>query len=162
KALTEIAEKRLMAIKDFTEFGSGFKIAMRDLELRGAGNLLGESQHGHIASVGYDLYIKLLEEAIKEVKGETLEDNKTKLEDISVEIKIDGYIPDDYITDTNEKIDMYKRIASIRDEEEYSDLVEELIDRFGDVPKSVQNIMDIAIIKSRSEEHTSELQSRFD
>lgn len=148
KALTEIAEKRLMAIKDFTEFGSGFKIAMRDLELRGAGNLLGESQHGHIASVGYDLYIKLLEEAIKEVKGETLEDNKTKLEDISVEIKIDGYIPDDYITDTNEKIDMYKRIASLRDEEEYSDLVEELIDRFGDLPKSVQNIMDIAIIKS--------------
>lgn len=150
KALTEIAEKRLMAIKDFTEFGSGFKIAMRDLELRGAGNLLGESQHGQIASVGYDLYIKLLEEAIKAVKGE-VENGKTlkePMEEIAVEIKIDGYIPDDYISDTNEKIDMYKKIASINTEEDYGDLVEELIDRFGDLPKSVQNIMDISIMKT--------------
>ncbi|MDO5755783.1 MAG: transcription-repair coupling factor [Tissierellia bacterium] len=144
KVLTEVAEKRLKAIKDFTDFGSGFKIAMRDLELRGAGNLLGESQHGHIAAVGYDLYVKMLEQAIRKVKGE----KTPELEDVAVEIKVTGYIPDGYIPESNEKITMYKKIASIEDDEDYSDLIDELIDRFGEVPKPVINIMDIAYLKA--------------
>lgn len=143
KVLSEISEKRLKAIKDFSDFGSGFKIAMRDLELRGAGNLLGESQHGHIASVGYDLYVKMLEEAVKKIKGIRTYDHK-----IDVDIKQNGYIPDRYISDHNEKIAMYKKISAIENDEDYSDLVEELIDRFGDIPKSVQNIMDICYMKA--------------
>ncbi|WP_100065561.1 transcription-repair coupling factor [Miniphocaeibacter massiliensis] len=145
KSLSEISEKRLMAIKDFTEFGSGFKIAMRDLELRGAGNILGESQSGYISSIGYDLYVKLLEETLGEIKGET---KIVRESEIEIDIKLDGYIPSSYIDDSNEKIDMYKKIATISSEEDYDEIVEELIDRFGDVPKMVQNIMDISLMKS--------------
>ncbi len=147
KVLTEISEKRLMAIKDFTEFGSGFKIAMRDLELRGAGNLLGESQHGHIAKIGYDLYVKLLEQAVREAKGEDLTENKNT---VMLEIKVNGYIPEEYISEDDTKIDIYKKIASIQDEDDYSEIIDELIDRFGDVPKSIINIMDVSIIKAFS------------
>jgi transcription-repair coupling factor (superfamily II helicase) len=145
KSLTEISEKRLMAIKDFTEFGSGYKIAMRDLELRGAGNILGEVQSGHISAVGYDLYVKLLEETLGEIRGEA---PKVKASEVEIDIKIDAYIPSSYIEDSNEKIDMYKKIASINTEEDYDEIVEELIDRFGDIPKMVQNIMDISLMKS--------------
>ncbi|MDL2311142.1 transcription-repair coupling factor, partial [Peptostreptococcaceae bacterium OttesenSCG-928-C18] len=145
KSISEISEKRLMAIKDFTEFGSGFKIAMRDLELRGAGNILGESQSGYISSIGYDLYVKLLEETLGEIKGET---KIVKESEIEIDIKLDGYIPSNYIEDSNEKIDMYKKIAAISVEEDYDEVVEELIDRFGDIPKMVQNIMDISLMKS--------------
>lgn len=145
KSLTEISEKRLMAIKDFTEFGSGYKIAMRDLELRGAGNILGEVQSGHISAVGYDLYVKLLEETLGEIRGEA---PKVKASEVEIDIKIDAYIPSSYIEDSNEKIDMYKKIASIDTEEDYDEIVEELIDRFGDIPKMVQNIMDISLMKS--------------
>ena len=134
-----------MAIKDFTEFGSGFKIAMRDLELRGAGNLLGESQHGHIAKIGYDLYVKLLEQAVREAKGETISENKNT---VMIEIKVNGYIPEDYISENETKIDIYKKIASIQDEDDYSEIIDELIDRFGDVPKPIVNIMDVSIIKA--------------
>ena len=149
KSLTEIAEKRLMAIKDFTEFGSGYKIAMRDLELRGAGNILGEVQSGNISSIGYDLYVKLLEETLGEIKGDT---PKVKASEIEIDIKIDAYIPSSYIEDSNEKIDMYKKIATIGNEEDYDEIVEELIDRFGDIPKMVQNIMDISLMKSYASE----------
>ena len=145
KTLTEISEKRLMAIKDFTEFGSGYKIAMRDLELRGAGNILGEVQSGYISSVGYDLYVKLLEETLGELKGES---QVVKGSELEIDIKIDAYIPSKYIENSNEKIEIYKKIASIRNEEDYDEIVEELIDRFGDIPKTVQNIMDISLMKS--------------
>lgn len=145
KSLTEISEKRLMAIKDFTEFGSGYKIAMRDLELRGAGSILGDVQSGHISAVGYDLYVKLLEETLGEIKGETA---MVKSSEVEIDIKIDAFIPSNYIEDSNEKIDMYKKIASIKDEDDYDEIVEELIDRFGDIPKTVQNIMDISLMKS--------------
>ncbi len=146
KSISQVAEKRLMAIKDFTEFGSGYKIAMRDLELRGAGNILGEVQSGHISAIGYDLYVKLLEETLGEIKGENK--NKVRMSEVEVDLKMDAYIPSNYIYDSNEKIDMYKKIASILDEDDYDELIEELIDRFGDLPKAVQNIMDIALTKS--------------
>ena len=144
KVLSEDSEKRLKAIRDFTEFGSGYKIAMRDLELRGAGNILGESQSGHIESIGYDLYVKMLEEAVSRVKGEEAEE---RIREINVDIKASAYIPDSYIGQSSEKIMMYRQIASIDNEEEYSIIIEELIDRFGDPPRSVINLMDIVLIK---------------
>ncbi|KPU26591.1 transcription-repair coupling factor [Caloranaerobacter sp. TR13] len=144
KALSEVAEKRLKAIKEFTEFGSGFKIAMRDLEIRGAGNLLGPEQHGHMASIGYDLYVKYLEEAIKKLKGEI------KQEDIetTIELNVDGYIPSRYIANEEQKIEIYKKISSIQNREDLSDVQEEIIDRFGDIPKEVDNLLKISLIKS--------------
>lgn len=148
KSISQVAEKRLMAIKDFTEFGSGYKIAMRDLELRGAGNILGEVQSGHISAIGYDLYVKLLEETLGELRGENK--NRVRMSEVEVDIKMDAYIPSSYISDSSEKIEMYKKIASILDEDDYDELIEELIDRFGDLPKPVQNIMDIALTKSYS------------
>lgn len=144
KVLTEVAEKRLRAIKDFTEFGSGFKIAMRDLEIRGAGNLLGVEQHGHIEAIGYDLYVKFLNETIKRLKGETVENTI----DTTIELSVDGYIPSKYIEDEEQKIEVYKKIAAITDEESYRELVDELIDRFGDIPKEVENLLDISYIKN--------------
>ncbi|MCY6371973.1 transcription-repair coupling factor [Clostridium ganghwense] len=144
KVLTEVAEKRLKAIKDFTELGSGFKIAMRDLEIRGAGNIIGSAQHGHMASVGYDLYCRMLEDTIKLVKGEI--DNEP-FETI-VELKVDAYIPSNYIEDEVQKIQVYKKIASIDSKESMMDIQEELEDRFSDIPPSVQNLMNIAYIKS--------------
>ncbi len=133
KMLKEIAEKRLAAIREFTELGSGFKIAMRDLELRGAGNLLGSEQHGHMEAVGYDLYCKLLNESVKEVQGIS-----TVKEDYNTEIDldIDAFIPERYIRNEMQKLDIYKRISGIQNEEEYDDMLEELMDRFGELPRS--------------------------
>lgn len=144
KVLSEVAEKRLRAIKEFSEFGSGFKIAMRDLEIRGAGNLLGLEQHGHIEAIGYDLYVKFLGDTIKKLKGEKVEEKI----DTSIDIKVDGYIPKRYIEDEEQKIEVYKKIASIDDLEGYRELIDELIDRFGDIPKEVENLIDISYIKA--------------
>lgn len=144
KVLTEVAEKRLKAIKDFTELGSGFKIAMRDLEIRGAGNIIGASQHGHMASVGYDLYCRMLEDTVRLVKGEI---DKEPFE-TTVDIKIDAYIPSEYIKDEVQKIEIYKKIASIDSKESMMDIQEEIEDRFSDIPTSVYNLMNIAYIKS--------------
>ncbi|MDD7372237.1 MAG: transcription-repair coupling factor [Sarcina ventriculi] len=145
KILTEVAEKRLKALKDFTELGSGFKIAMRDLEIRGAGNMVGASQHGHMAAIGYDLYCRMLEETIKAIKNSDSE-VKEPIE-TSVDLKIDAYIPSDYISDEIQKIEVYKKIASIENEEEYEDIKEELEDRYSVIPPSVYNLMDIAYLK---------------
>jgi len=143
KLLKEVAEKRLQAIREFTELGSGYKIAMRDLEIRGAGNLLGERQSGHMEAVGYDMYCKMLNEAVKRQKGvETIEDNE-----VSVDLNIDAYIPDSYIMNEIQKLDIYKRIASIENEEEKADMTEELTDRFGNLPRAVLNLLDIAYLR---------------
>ena len=145
KLLKEVAEKRLAAIREFTDLGSGFKIAMRDLEIRGAGNLLGAEQHGHMEAVGYDLYCKLLNQAVKALKGER--DEEEDFESV-VECDIDAYIPASYIKNEYQKLDIYKRIAGIEDEEEMDDMLEELIDRFGDVPRKVQQLLQIAGLKA--------------
>ncbi len=144
KVLSEVAEKRLLAIKEFTEFGSGFKIAMRDLEIRGAGNLLGSQQHGQIEAIGYDLYVKFLNDAVKRLKGEEVQ----TVVDTIIDLKVDGYIPSRYIRDEEQKVDIYKRIASVSDVEMYRDLVDELIDRFGDLPRQTENLVDISYIRS--------------
>ncbi len=144
KMLKEIAEKRLAAIREYTELGSGFKIAMRDLEIRGAGNLLGAEQHGHMEAVGYDLYCKMLNEAVKEAKGITAEEQF----DTSIDIEIDAYIPMGYIPNEFQKLDIYKRIAGITSDEEAAEMTDELTDRFGDLPKSVENLLFIAKVKS--------------
>ena len=144
KLLKEVAEKRLAAIREFSDLGSGFKIAMRDLEIRGAGNLLGAEQHGHMEAVGYDLYCKMLNEAVKHVKGELEEEPYTT----TIDINVDAFIPSSYIPNEHQKLDIYKRIASIENEEEMEDMLEELIDRYGDVPKKVQKLLNIAMIKA--------------
>ena len=143
KMLKEVAEKRLAAIKEFTELGSGFKISMRDLEIRGAGNVLGESQHGHMEAVGYDLYCKMLNEAVKKLKGETVTE---QVFETAVEIKVDAFIPNSYIKNELQKLDIYKRIAEIENEEEKFNMIDELIDRFGEPPKSVENLLAIALL----------------
>lgn len=144
KLLKEVAEKRLAAIREFTDLGSGFKIAMRDLEIRGAGSLLGEAQHGHMEAVGYDLYCKMLNEAVRHLKGETDEEAFNTTMDLNV----DAYIPDSYIPNEYQKLDVYKRIAAIENEEEMDDMIEELIDRFGDIPRKVQQLLHIANLKA--------------
>ncbi|AJA49785.1 transcription-repair-coupling factor [Clostridium pasteurianum DSM 525 = ATCC 6013] len=144
KVLTEVAEKRLKAIKEFTELGSGFKIAMRDLEIRGAGNMMGSAQHGHMASIGYDLYCRMLEDAIKQYKGDI---EKEPIETF-IDIKVDAYIPNSYIKNEIQKIEIYKKIASIESKDEFLDIQEELEDRYSDIPPSVSNLMHIAYIKS--------------
>ena len=146
KLLKEVAEKRLTAIREFTDLGSGVKIAMRDLEIRGAGNLLGEEQHGHMEAVGYDLYCKMLNEAVKHLKGELPEDVYTT----TIDINIDAYIPNSYIANEYQKLDIYKRIAAIETEEERDDMLEELIDRFGEPPKKVQQLLRIAQLKAEA------------
>ena len=146
KVLTEVAEKRLKALKDFTELGSGFKIAMRDLEIRGAGNMMGSSQHGHMAAVGYDLYCRMLEDTVKLIKGEI---DKEPVE-TTVDLKVDAYIPSSYIEDEIQKIEVYKKIAAIESIDEYMDIKEELEDRYSNIPDPVYNLMDIAYIKSRA------------
>ncbi|MCL4514222.1 MAG: transcription-repair coupling factor [Firmicutes bacterium] len=143
KILTEEAEKRLQAIKEFTELGSGFKIAMRDLEIRGAGNILGSEQHGFIASVGFDLYTRLLDQSIKELKGEAVPEPPEPVLDLN----IDAYLPDEYIPDGKQKVEMYKKIITINDEPDLKDVEEELTDRFGDLPEPVANLLKVAWIK---------------
>nr|WP_330387279.1 transcription-repair coupling factor [[Clostridium] polysaccharolyticum] len=145
KMLREVAEKRLQAIKEFTDLGSGFKIAMRDLELRGAGNLLGSKQHGHMEAVGYDLYCKMLNDAVRALKGEaSIEDEF----ETSVDVNVDAFIPASYIKSEFQKLEIYKRIAEVQTEEEYLDMQEELTDRFGDIPNSVNCLVYIALIKA--------------
>ena len=142
--LKETAEKRLSAIREYTDLGSGFKIAMRDLELRGAGNLLGAEQHGHMNAVGYDLYCKMLSEAVKEAKGiQTMEDFET-----TIDLNMDAFIPDSYISNEYQKLDIYKRIAAIETQQDYDDMLEELLDRFGEMPKAVLNLLAIARMKA--------------
>ncbi|ARC83607.1 transcription-repair coupling factor [Clostridium argentinense CDC 2741] len=148
KILTEVAEKRLKAIKDFTELGSGFKIAMRDLEIRGAGNIMGSAQHGHMATVGYDLYCRMLEDMIKLIKGDI---EKEPIE-TTVEIKIDAYIPSSYVKDETQKIEVYKKIASIDSYEYMMELQDEIEDRFSDIPPTVYNLMNIAYLRSMAKE----------
>ena len=149
KVLSEISEKRLKSIRDFSDFGSGYKIAMKDLELRGAGNLLGESQSGHVEAVGYDLYVKFLQEAVEKASGKEIDIKKKS--DVYIDIKVDAYIPNSYISDEAQKIEMYTRIASISDSDDYNVLVEDLIDIYGDIPIMVDNIMYVSLIKSLAE-----------
>ena len=146
KMLKEIAEKRLSAIREFTELGSGFKIAMRDLEIRGAGNLLGAQQHGHMEAVGYDLYCKMLNQAVKTLKGES----EPEQFETSLELEVDAFIPPAYIPNEFQKLDIYKRIAVIENQEESEEMLEELIDRFGEPPKSVENLLLIAQLKAKA------------
>ncbi|MHB8156848.1 MAG: transcription-repair coupling factor, partial [Desulfocucumaceae bacterium] len=144
RILNEVAEKRLAAIREFTAFGSGYKIAMRDLEIRGAGNLLGSEQHGHIDAVGFDMYCKLLEDAVREARGE----EAVGPVETSVELPVEAYIPDSYVTDTNQKVEIYRRMAGFRDELFLDDLADEMTDRFGDMPLPVQRLLRVARIKT--------------
>jgi transcription-repair coupling factor (superfamily II helicase) len=144
KMLKEVAEKRLAAIREYSDLGSGFKIAMRDLEIRGAGNLLGAEQSGHMEAVGYDLYCKMLHEAVREAKGEKVEEPF----ETSVDIRTDAFIPSGYIANEAQKLDIYKRIAGIATDEEVEEMLEELIDRFGEPPRPVQNLLAIARLKA--------------
>ncbi len=146
KLLREVAEKRLSAIREFTELGSGFKIAMKDLEIRGAGNLLGEEQHGHMEAVGYDLYCKMLNEAVADIKGISGSGDYETL----VDIDVDAYVPATYIRSESQKLDVYKRIATISNEEELSDMTDELLDRFGEIPKTAMTLMKTAYLKSKA------------
>lgn len=148
KVLTEVAEKRLRAIKEFTEFGAGFKIAMRDMELRGAGNVLGAEQSGHMLDVGYEMYARLVDEAARRARGEEI---KEKREDFAVEIKIPANIPSEYIEDESIKLAMYKKIADIESSEESEDVIDELIDRFGEIPSETMNLIKISIIRAMAE-----------
>ena len=147
KLLSEVADKRLKAIKDFTEFGSGFKIALRDLEIRGAGSLVGEFQHGHMEQVGYDMYCKLLDEVMKEINGVTVTNNDEQ-EEIQIDLDISSYIPEEYIESSDIKIGLYQDIALCKNEEEILDITDEIIDRFGSMPKEVENLLEIARIKN--------------
>lgn len=143
KMLSEVADKRLKAIKEFTEFGSGFKIAMRDLEIRGAGSLLGEIQHGHMEQVGYEMYCKLLDEVIKEMQGIEVQEEI----DVQIDLNISCYIPDEYISDSSQKIEVYQDIALCRTEKDITNVIDELIDRYGNMPKELENLLEIARIK---------------
>ena len=144
KELTDIATKRLETMRDFTEFGAGFKIAMRDMEIRGAGNLLGAQQHGHMEAVGYDMYLKLLADAVSEEKGETAAGTV----DCLVDLPISAHIPDDYISDNAQRLEIYRRIADIRTVEDSMDVFDELIDRFGEPPRAVQGLVDVALLRN--------------
>lgn len=143
KVLSEIAQKRLSAIREFTEFGSGFKIAMRDLEIRGAGNILGGEQHGHMEAVGYDLYLKLLAEAVSQEKGEAPPPGECL-----VDLQIQAHIPEPYIENLSQRLEIYRRIADIRNDEDASDVLDELIDRFGDPPAAVRGLIDVALLRN--------------
>ena len=145
KSLTEIAEKRLAAIRDFAEFGSGFKIAMRDLEIRGAGNLLGAEQSGHMMSVGYDMYLKLLDEAVLEERGEA-----PKVPDCTADLNVTANVDKDYVSRGEERMDLYRRMAAIRTQEDADDLLDEIIDRYGDPPKGVLNLVEIALLRANA------------
>ena len=144
KMLSEDATQRLKAIKEFTEFGSGFKIATRDLQIRGAGSIFGEMQHGHIEQIGYDMYNKLLNEVVKEMKGEKVEEE----EEITIDLNISSYIPEEYIEDSSQKIEVYQDIASAKSEEDVQNIIDEIIDRYGEMPEEVYNLLEIARIKN--------------
>ena len=148
KVLSDISQKRLTAIREFTEFGSGFKIAMRDLELRGAGNILGAEQHGHMEDVGYDMYLKLLGDAVREEKGEQPEDIEER--DCLIDVQVQAHIPESYIESLSNRLDAYRRIADIRSKEDSRDVIDELLDRYGDVPSSVMGLIDIALVRNRA------------
>ena len=148
KVLKEEAEKRLQTIREFTEFGAGFKIAMRDLEIRGAGNLLGAEQHGHMDSVGYDMYCKLLSEAVGTLKGAPVEESI----DINIDISVDAYIPSRLIQDEQQKLEIYKRISLINNQQDYYDVQEEIEDRYGAIPRPVTNLLDVALIKAKAKQ----------
>ena len=143
KILNEDADKRLKAIKEFTEFGSGFKIAMRDLEIRGAGSLLGEIQHGHLDQVGYDTYCELLDQVVKEMQGKKVEE----VQELQIELNITSYIPEEYISDKKQKIEIYQDIALCKNEEDIQNVIDEMIDRFGNMPSEIENLIEIARIK---------------
>ena len=145
KALTEIADKRLSAIRDFAEFGSGFKIAMRDLEIRGAGNLLGAEQSGHMMSVGYDMYLKLLDEAVLEERGEAAREP-----DCTADLNITANVDKDFVSRGEERMDLYRRMAAIRTQEDADDLLDEIIDRYGEPPKGVLNLIDVALLRANA------------
>ncbi len=146
RALSEIATKRLEAVREFTEFGSGFKIAMRDLELRGAGNLLGSEQSGHMEAIGYDLYIKILEDAVNELKGVPVREEKT----CTLDVLVDSFIPDEYISSSKIRMDVYRKIAHVKNAEDYDDLYDELTDRFGEPPISALNLMNVSLIRNKA------------
>ena len=145
KALTDVATKRLEAIREFTTFGSGFRIAMRDLEIRGAGNILGAQQHGHMEAVGYEMYLKMLSEAVAVAKGEKPEVQNTEC---LVDIRIGAHIPEDYIESLPQRIDIYKKIASVENEKDASDIIDELIDRFGTPPEAVKGLVDVSLLRN--------------
>ena len=145
RALSEIAEKRLAAIRDFAEFGSGFKIAMRDLEIRGAGNLLGAEQSGHMMSVGYDMYLKLLDEAVLEEQGKA-----PRVPDCTADLDITANIPETFVASAEERMDLYRRMAAIRSDEDSDDLLDEIIDRYGEPPKGVMNLVDVALLRAKA------------
>jgi transcription-repair coupling factor (superfamily II helicase) len=142
--INEVAEKRLEAIREFTEFGSGFKIAMRDLEIRGAGNLLGAEQSGHLEAIGYDLYIKILEDAINAEKGIAPKAEKN----CTIEVTADAYIPEEYISSLSLRIDVYKKIAAVSNRDEFDDLIDELNDRFGEIPTPITNLIRISHLRN--------------
>jgi transcription-repair coupling factor (superfamily II helicase) len=144
KVLQETASKRLAAIREYVEFGSGFKIAMRDLEIRGAGNLLGPEQSGYLMTVGYDLYLKLLEEAVLEERGE----EKQIETECSADLTVSANIPDRYVPSAEQRMDLYRRIAAIRSNEEASDLLDEMLDRYGEAPRSVLALLDVALLRA--------------
>ena len=146
KALSEISQKRLSAVREFAEFGSGFKIAMRDLEIRGAGNVLGPEQSGHMMSVGYDLYLKLLEEAVLEEKGQT----PAPRVECAADLTLSANLPADYVADPGQRVDLYRRIALIRSEDARSDLLDELIDRYGEPPAEAVALLDIALLRAEA------------
>ncbi len=146
KVLTEVATKRLDAMREFTQFGSGFRIALRDLEIRGAGSILGGRQHGHMEAVGYDMYLRLLSEAIAEEKGEQPE----KIPECLVDIQIDAHIPEKYISSLNQRIDMYRKIMLVNTDEDKTDLIDELIDRYGDPPKSVTGLIEVSLLRNKA------------
>lgn len=151
KQITELSEKRLGVIRDFTEFGSGFKIALRDLEIRGAGSLLGKEQHGHMLKVGYDMYLSLLEKAVKKERN-NLDEKTNVAQEIKIDLNISAYISDSYIKDPIQKINMYQKISEIKDKETMLDVIDELIDRYGELPKETENLIKIVEIRNISRE----------
>ena len=144
--MSDVASKRLEAIREYTEFGSGFKIAMRDLEIRGAGSILGGDQHGNMESVGYDMYLKLLSDAVKEENGVVVDDDIP----CTVDLNISAHIPENYIESLSARLGIYKRIAAIRTDDDVSDVIDELCDRFGDPPNAVMGLIDVAILRSKA------------
>jgi len=146
KAISEVAQKRLTAIREFTSFGSGFRIAMRDMEIRGAGSVLGAQQHGHMEAVGYEMYLRLLGEAVAQSRGEPLQ----TVTECQIDVQIDAHIPEDYIPSLPQRLDVYKKIAAVENEEQAADVIDELCDRFGEPPRTVGGLLDVALVRNRA------------